>query len=324
MSSLRNAVKRVTHKERSQPQSRKHLGLLEKKDDYKLRSRDFKNKSDRLKSMRTKAANRNPDEFYFGMHRGKVDGMSGRDTGRHLRTDEGRRIEMEKNGLGPEGVRIMKDQDLAYLRMRRSMDERKIERLQGTLHYLDVDDDHGGYGRGRGGRHTIFVEGGRSTVDDFDVAGHFDTMPELVGRAFNRPRLGVLPGMGGDSGTRINVPSKDADDQYYNDDDGDGDDDAIGEAKAREPTEKQILKSQRQRKRLERAVAKSRSASYSEMELRRKRLEKLKIAEMHLIAEKQANMTGRKRRIVEGGHEVGAGEGGGKPAVYKWRRKRAR
>jgi U3 small nucleolar RNA-associated protein 11 len=315
MSSLRNAVKRVTHKERSQPQGRKHLGLLEKKDDYKLRSRDFKNKSDRLKSMRNKAANRNPDEFYFGMHRGKVDGMSGRDTGRHVRTDEGRRIEMEKSGLGPEGVRIMKDQDLAYLRMRRSMDERKVERLQGTLHYLDVDGDRDGGGRGRGGRHTIFVEGGRAGVDDFDAARHFDTMPELVGRAFNRPRLSALGGVGGDPSTRIRVPSKDADDKYYDDDDDDG----IGETKAKDPTEKQILKSQRQRKRLERAVAKSRSASYSEMELRRRRLEKLKVAEMHLIAEKQANMTGRKRRI-----EGGAGEGGGKLAVYKWRRKRAR
>ena len=61
MSSLRNAVKRVTHKERSQPQARAHLGLLEKKSDYKLRSKDYHRKQDRLKSMRSKAANRNPD-----------------------------------------------------------------------------------------------------------------------------------------------------------------------------------------------------------------------------------------------------------------------
>ena len=113
MSSLRNAVKRVTHKERSQPQSRDHLGLLEKKSDYKLRSRDYHAKQSRLKSMRTKIANRNPDEFYFGMHRSKVDGMSPNDTGRHVKTDEARRIEMEEKGLSQDAIKIMKDQDLA-------------------------------------------------------------------------------------------------------------------------------------------------------------------------------------------------------------------
>lgn len=34
MSSLRNAVKRVEHKERAQPASRRKLGLLEKHKDY--------------------------------------------------------------------------------------------------------------------------------------------------------------------------------------------------------------------------------------------------------------------------------------------------
>ena len=82
MSSLRNAVKRITHKERAQPQARSHLGILEKKKDYRIRARDFHNKQDRIRSLREKAAQRNPDEFYFGMHRSKVK------DGKHRKTEE--------------------------------------------------------------------------------------------------------------------------------------------------------------------------------------------------------------------------------------------
>ena len=72
MSSLRNAVKLITHKERSQPQNRSDLGLLEKKKDYKLRAKDYHLKEEQLKAMKSKASLRNPDEFYFGMNRSTV------------------------------------------------------------------------------------------------------------------------------------------------------------------------------------------------------------------------------------------------------------
>lgn len=67
MSSLRNAVQRRNHKERGQLASRERLGLLEKKKDYTLRAKDFHFKEKRLKALREKAAQRNPDEFYFKM-----------------------------------------------------------------------------------------------------------------------------------------------------------------------------------------------------------------------------------------------------------------
>lgn len=72
MSSLRNAVKRVAHKERSQPGARKKFGLLEKHKDYIERSRDFHKKQDYIKTLKKKAEDRNPDEFYFKMHNAKV------------------------------------------------------------------------------------------------------------------------------------------------------------------------------------------------------------------------------------------------------------
>lgn len=342
MSSLRNAVKRVTHKERSQPQSRMHLGLLEKKKDYKLRSRDYHAKQNRLKTMRTKVANRNPDEFYFGMHRSHVDGMGGKNTGRHVKTDEARRIEMEEKGLGGEAVRIMKDQDLAYVRMQRQKDRGKIERLQSSLHYLegvgddgDDDDEGGEIGGGGGGggsrssalkrmvgkkrKHTIYVEGGHKEAGEFDVAAHFDTVPELMGRAFNRPRVRALEEQAASAllgGRMGRVPLKDADDDYYNDDSDDEEGNPIGR---RMMSEKKLLKRQRKRAKLEKGVARSRSAAYAEMELRHERLKKLENAEAHLVVEKQAGLRGRKRMVS--GKEGGAD---GKPAVYKWRRKRAK
>ena len=65
--SLRNSLHRRNHKERSQLAHRSRLGLLEKHKDYVLRARDYHSKQDRLTRLRQKAADRNKDEFYFGM-----------------------------------------------------------------------------------------------------------------------------------------------------------------------------------------------------------------------------------------------------------------
>ena len=139
-------------------------------------------------------------------------------------------------------------------------------------------------------------------------AKHFDILPQLVGRAFNRPRVQTLEQQA--LSKLGKEPLKDADDAYYRDDD---DSDAEGKVV---PSEKQLLKRQQDQRRLERRIAKSRSAAYSEMEQRQRRLEKLQNAEAHLVVEKQAGTKGRKRKV--------AGKEDGRPAVYKWRRKRAR
>jgi len=67
MSSLRNAVRRREHKERSQPKARQRYGLLEKHKDYVVRAKNYNEKKKKLKSLKEKAFARNPDEFYFKM-----------------------------------------------------------------------------------------------------------------------------------------------------------------------------------------------------------------------------------------------------------------
>ena len=43
------------------------MGILEKHKDYVLRARDYHSKQDRIRKLKQKAAERNKDEFYFGM-----------------------------------------------------------------------------------------------------------------------------------------------------------------------------------------------------------------------------------------------------------------
>nr|CCA26957.1 U3 small nucleolar RNAassociated protein putative [Albugo laibachii Nc14] len=170
MSSLRNVVKRREHKERGQLHERKRLGLLEKHKDYVLRARDYHNKQKRLRSMQLKAAFRNPDEFYFKMH--------------SSRTEEGVHVSTNNHAdqLSAEALQILKTQDLAYLQMKRSVDLSKAEKLRKGLHFV---------GAPAMNQHTIYVDTD-DQVQNFNVASHFETPPELATRSFNRIRNQTL------------------------------------------------------------------------------------------------------------------------------------
>ncbi|KAI0169181.1 U3 small nucleolar RNA-associated protein 11 [Hypoxylon sp. FL1284] len=152
MSSIRNAVQRRVHKERSQPHERQRLGLLEKHKDYSLRAKDFNKKKAQLRALRQKAADRNEDEFYFGM-------LSRRGPGHAL--SQGRRwtgtVDGDRGGraLDVDAVRLLKTQDLGYVRTVRNQARKEVAALeervleQGgslappdpNLEYDDDDDD---------------------------------------------------------------------------------------------------------------------------------------------------------------------------------------
>lgn len=286
-------MKRITHKERAQPQARSHLGILEKKKDYRVRSRDYHKKEDRLRSLREKASMRNPDEFYFGMNRAEVK------DGKHRKTQEARQKELEGT-IGADAVRIMKSQDLSYVRMQRQQDANKIAKMQSSLHYLGADDNaDDARGKKKKRKHTVFVDS-KSKAKDFDVATHFNTLPELAGRSFNRPRADTIRTAGGGSG------GVDGEDEYWSGDEED----------QYQPTEKELAKQAKMAKRTAKKIARARSAAYGELEARTKRIEAIEKAEAHLVTEKLLAGKGRKRKLK-------AAEDG-RPAQYKWRRKRAK
>lgn len=163
-SSLRNAVKRVTHKERAQPSDRKRFGLLEKHKDYIIRANDFKKKKKALGTLKRKAENRNPDEFYFRMNKSKVkDGIH-----------QNERL----NQLDNSTISLLKSQDMGYISLRKAMDDSKIQQLRSSLHSI---------GEKPVKSHKIFVPT-EADVERFDLSDHFDTSPELVHNAFNRKR----------------------------------------------------------------------------------------------------------------------------------------
>ena len=170
MSSLRNAVKRVAHKERSQPHHRRKLGLLEKHKDYVERATDFKKKQGILKTLKRKAEERNPDEFYFKMNNSQV-----REGRHHDLVEERSRVLDRKTAL------LLKTQDMGYLANKKALEERKVEKLKSGLHLVGAAH----------GKHKIFLDS-EEEVANFDPAQHFQTTPELVHRKHNRPRVGDL------------------------------------------------------------------------------------------------------------------------------------
>lgn len=121
MGTLKHSLQRRNHRERAQPVERQKWGFLEKAKDYRLRAQDYQSKQRRLKRLREKAEQRNPDEFYFGMLKEKTkDGIVSVDRG--------------NLPLSEETVRLLKTQDAAYIKTMLHIENKKVKKLEEHVH----------------------------------------------------------------------------------------------------------------------------------------------------------------------------------------------
>lgn len=114
------------------------------KQDYSLRAKDFNKKKAQLKSLREKAADRNEDEFYFGMMSRKGAGtrlMNGKSWTGTIAGDRGNKA------MDVDTVRLLKTQDIGYIRTMRQVIGKEVARLEEQvvltrgLDRLDDDDE---------------------------------------------------------------------------------------------------------------------------------------------------------------------------------------
>ncbi|KAJ3349933.1 U3 small nucleolar RNA-associated protein 11 [Entophlyctis luteolus] len=134
------AAPRKAHRERAQPAARAGLGLLEKKKDYLVRAKDYKEKRSRIKKMKEKAAFRNQDEFYFAMINQRTK------NGVHLKEHRTKKFSVEEQAL-------LKTQDLGYVNYQLSINRKKLERLQSAKHIVEENEE------------SIMVDNGKSDSD---------------------------------------------------------------------------------------------------------------------------------------------------------------
>jgi U3 small nucleolar RNA-associated protein 11 len=101
--------------------------LTRAQQDYSLRAKDHKKKQTTLKSLRQKAADRNEDEFYFGMlSRSGPGGRLSKGKGWTGTVDGDR----GNKSLDVETARLLKTQDMAYLRTVRTHLLKEVKELE--------------------------------------------------------------------------------------------------------------------------------------------------------------------------------------------------
>lgn len=129
--------------------------------DYKLRAADHREKKKKLKILKEKAHDRNPDEFSFGMMNSRVDAQ-GRKMG-----DRGNKA------LSMDVVKLLKTQDAGYIRTMLQMVRKEREELEQRMVLADREVTVLRDGEdGKKGKHVVYV-GDVEEQKEFDEENWF-------------------------------------------------------------------------------------------------------------------------------------------------------
>ncbi|MBC9703262.1 MAG: hypothetical protein H9W83_12290 [Leuconostoc sp.] len=107
--------------------------MLKVHQDYSLRARDHNVKKAKLRSLKQKVLEKNPDEFYFGMMSKSGPSTSGKSATGTLNGDRGNKA------LSQEAVRLFKTQDLGYVRTMRNKTAKEVEALKRKVVGIEAD-----------------------------------------------------------------------------------------------------------------------------------------------------------------------------------------
>lgn len=103
------------------------IAILFVKQDYSKRAKDYNKKQAQLKQLRAKAADRNEDEFYFGMMSRKGPGARikvGKSWNGTVEGDRGNKV------LDVNTTRLLKTQDMGYIRTMKQIATKELTRLE--------------------------------------------------------------------------------------------------------------------------------------------------------------------------------------------------
>jgi U3 small nucleolar RNA-associated protein 11 len=162
---LKRFLKHRDKKERGQLTHRKHLGLLEKKKDYKVRSSDYRKKRDRIRLLQSKAELRNEDEYNSGMLQNVVD-------------SNGNVITTQQKHRSSERMKRDKEVDVSFLKQKIKIRKKHLEQQKNQLAALDHLDT-------AKRTHVVFVDD-EDQFKNWKAHEHFNTLPELMKRSHNR------------------------------------------------------------------------------------------------------------------------------------------
>lgn len=241
--------------------------------DYSLRAKDHKKKQTVLKSLKQKASERNEDEFYFGMvSRGKFSSgklAAGKKWDGTVAGDRGNKA------LDMDTVRLLKTQDIGYLRTVRNVVAKEVRDLEqkaviaGAFAGVDGDEDE-------------------EEEDDFD--SDEDLAPRKA-KPQSKPKKIVFATSEEELEEKLPEPED-------SDDDVDMDDDDFEEADNEKDREakKRVQNAERLRKKLRNAKKKLKALTDAENELELQRARMAKTATVGSITKKGQKIKVRERK----------------------------